>query len=413
MSIPTVNETFVFFCVALITAAPFFFRYWLSLYPVRTLESIDLTTSRLSILIFVALFAGAFVFGHDSRKTGEVLLCAAILSFSILYQTRFRHIEKQNQEKLPVVSRTRPGVAKRIALGKLGFLTIICTLCLVLMKVPFLAPLLLLAYPFFTPRLLRLQYPSIKMAESDLKTELRGIFARAKTKLTEIYILDSGVTQNPNAMMAKNTLFITLDLFEKLDETELKAVICHEASHLKAGHLWKRLLASTGYFMLVVFWFVFPTALAFTGSIQAIVVAGVFALCAHTFFISKMIARQELEADLGAVHLGASSDSLISALYKLSPEKTPTTHWTTRLIFGVFHPTLAQREATLRAGVLPRPPKLQVKSFAWAYSLFVVGYVFHVAQTLDLNAGRTVASVANAKPDPAKVSHLDEASDRR
>jgi hypothetical protein len=118
-----------------------------------------------------------------------------------------------------------------------------------------------------------------------------------------------------------------------------------------------------------------------------------------------MIARQELEADLGALDLGASSNSLISALHKLSPDHAPATHWTTRLIFGAFHPSPAIREATIRKGSLPEKAKFQAKSFAWAYSLFVVGYVFHVAQTIDLKASRSPANISHlvGTPDGRKV----------
>ena len=402
MSMPTLNDLFVLSCIAVITAAPFFFRYWLLRYPVRTLESIDQTVSRLSIIIFVALFAGAFVFGHQSRKIGEILLGAAILSFSFLYQSRFRYLVKQSSGTANLSSESpaqKPDL--NALLRKFTFLLLGITLAFIVAKCPLML-VGLLFYPYFMPHLVRFKYQATAMNESALKDEFKTIFASAGTRVREIYLIDSE-TYKRNAMMVGSSLFITLDLFQKLNDAEMAAVISHEASHLQKRHSLKRVASSFGAFVLISFWIFLPTTLAFMGSQTAIFLAVPILVVANNYFLGKIIRRQEMEADLGAVELGASSDALISALYKLSPpRKSKDIAWSTRLVFGSYHPTTEEREAVIRSGELPKSAYFQRKKYAYAYSLLVLGYTFHVANQMSVaEINRTVASTAH----PATISH--------
>jgi Zn-dependent protease with chaperone function len=408
MSMPNLNDLFVLSCIAVITAAPFFFRYWLKRYPVRSLDSIDQTTSRLSIVIFVALFAGAFVFGQRSAKIAEVLLGAAILSFSILYQSRFRYLVNQNlvDRTTGVNAKPTPATQNPDFAGLSRKFTIFAAaagFALLVSKFPVLL-LSLLFYSYFMPYLVRFKYAATVMNDSDLKDEFKNRFKKAGTKVHEIYLIDSE-TYTRNAMMVGNSLFITLDLFQKLTDAEMAAVISHEASHLQKRHSLKRVAGSFGAFVLVSYWIFLPTTLVFMGSQAAVLLAVPFLVLANNFFLGKIIRRQEMEADLGAVDLGASSDALISALQKLSPpSKSKTVPLSTRLVFGNYHPTTDEREAVIRAGSLPKTAYFQHKKYAYAYSLLVLGYTFHVANQL---------SLTESQRNPATISHVETVSTSR
>jgi Zn-dependent protease with chaperone function len=420
MSMANLNDLFVLSCIAVITAAPFFFRFWLKRYPMRTLESIDQTTSRLSIVIFVALFAGAFVFGQRSAKIAEVLLGAAILSFSILYQSRFRYLVNQNLVDRTTGVNAKPTrgtqsarnsrnaqSARKVDLvglsRKFTLFAFAVSFAFLVSKFPVMLASLLL-YPYFMPYLVRFKYAATVMNESDLKDEFKNRFKKAGTKVHEIYLIDSE-TYTRNAMMVGSSLFITLDLFQKLNDAEMTAVISHEASHLQKRHSLKRVAGSFGAFVLVSYWIFLPTTLAFMGSQAAVFLAVPFLILANNFFLGKIIRRQEMEADLGAIELGASSDALISALHQLSPPgKSKTVPLSTRLVFGNYHPSTEEREAVIRAGSIPKNAYFQHKKYAYAYSLLVLGYTFHVANQL---------SLTESTRNPATISHVETVSTSR
>ncbi len=208
-------------------------------------------------------------------------------------------------------------------------------------------------------------------------------------------------------MLARRTLFLTLNLFEKLTENELKAVVYHEAAHLKQNHLWKRLFSAMVYLCLGIFWAVLPFCLWMPGDIGAATGAIFLAIFIQLFFLGRKIYQQEIEADLVAVEMGASSDALISALEKLSPGSEKEISPLTRLVFGVYHPTAFTRIQAIRSGGVTRDNEIfPKKQYFAAYSLFVVGFLFYSAQNLEANPTRSPAH-------SAKVSHSETSATRR
>jgi Zn-dependent protease with chaperone function len=401
MSMLSLNEVFVFACVATITGAPFYFRYWLKRDSSVFVDSVDKMTSRLSTLIFVALFMGAFVFNDGSRKTGEILLGAAILSFSFLYQSRFRFQQIKAANPLPKAD-------PESRLRDLALLSVVAGILFAMTYSPYFMPLMLVLV-FRRDLILRLRYKNTKMAESKLKLEFKSIFLKAGTEIKEVFVINEGARMQNNAMIAGKSLFITLDLFEKLDEIELKAVVSHEASHLKLGHPLKRIFAAVGTMMLAFFWFFFPVSLHFQGNYAVFFGVVPLIVVVQGYLFGKIVRRQELEADLGALYLGASSTALISALEKLSPVSKNTSS-PRRLYLGVTYPTTAERIKVIRAGELPDAARFQYKKYAWAYSLLVIGYSFHVVQTAQFSAQRSLASV---QAKGANIAHLEPANSDR
>ncbi len=405
---PSLNQLFVYVCIAVITGAPFYFRYWLSRWPALTLSQIDKRVSILTTSIFVALFAGAFVFGSDSRALGEILLGAAILSFSFLYQSRAHYFNRATPAKKISTAR-----ALKINQKKLGFILALCLAALACSQFPLLAPVLVIAYPFITPYLIRLQHHCEKMAESGLKSSILEVFTKANVNLREIYLIDTGTQKASNAFVANRTLFLTLDLFEALNEDELNAVIAHEASHLKMKHISKRIFQGIGYFFLTLFWISVPATFLFNGNPLAVAVSAFLAIFAQMIFISRIVYRQELEADLGAIRLGASGEALISALHKLSPARSAFKSPMVRFFSGAFHPTNEERTAMIRMGELPQKSVvLPKKAYFLAYSLFVVGYVFHAAQSFEPDSNRSLASNSAKISRVEKTQATDESHER-
>lgn len=402
MSHHNLNELFVFACIGIITGAPFFFRVWVQNRSPADLYAIDKMTSFLTTAIFIALFAGAFVFSEANRAVGEVLLVASILSFSFMYQSRWRAIQPKN----PSSQTTNATRSFRASFVKLLFSGAALALLALFRQYPPLMALVLFA-PLFIPLFIRMRSASEKMADSSFKTDILSVFRDAGVNLQEIYLIDSGTADqtqsNANAMVAGSrfgrgifgrTLFITTALFETVTAPELHAILLHEASHFKLNHIPKRVIYGMIFLFLSLFWIAMPITLQFQQEPMAIVAATVAVLIAQFYLIGRLVYRQELEADLGAVQEGASRDALISALKKLNgAQYSQERSWLTRLVFGVFHPSGAEREKNLTFGEIPKSmDAIPHKPYCFAYSLFVVGFVFWSAQNRVSNDTRTPAS---------------------
>jgi hypothetical protein len=117
----------------------------------------------------------------------------------------------------------------------------------------------------------------------------------------------------------------------------------------------------------------------------------------------RVVHRQELQADWGAIELGASSQALASALHKLMND-IPVPHPLERLLMGMHYPTLQERlESILSQGAASSRPLIPQKAFMSAYSLLVVGIVFWSAR----NIGTPDRSPANEVANPANIAHLE------
>jgi len=353
--------------------------------------------------MFGLLFAGTFAFSSPSRKLGEALLAAAILSFGFLYQMRNHHLQGRVPELNAAVAGTR-------VRNQFLFLVLLVSFLMLLRQYP-LCVLLLLFVPTFRDYLFRLTHSTSILSDSPLKLEFQAIFKRAGVTLREIYLINSS-TNNPSstAMVAGRSLFLTLDLFSKLNESELKAVVCHEASHLRLRHPWKRTIAAIGSTLLAFFWFYFPLSINHFSDMRIIFYVIPLIALVQNSILSRIARRQEIEADLGALDLGATDIDLISALQKLSPYPRAKKNWSSRQIFGNTHPSVEDRVWAILNRKVADNFYFNHKKYAYAYSVLVFGYAFTQAQKLNLNLNRYPASDLNAQ---ANIAHLEPNSTLR
>jgi Zn-dependent protease with chaperone function len=390
MSNPGLGECLVFVCLALITGVPFYFKYWLDRERPLIQDRLDRRTHLLSGVVFAALFAGAFLYPRHSWKVAQVLLGAAILSFSILYQTRGRYLAR-----LSGLGTAKPTASFRQSAARMGIGLVWCAVFSWNPLFILIAPLLV---PFLMPAFLRLQYATQVMADSPLKQRIESVFEKSGVPLSRIQIIDETGTGSRNAFIAGTgmgrgafgrTLFIGLGLFEALDHEELNAVVLHEAAHVRLHHVRNRWLAAMVLFILCCFWTVIPAAFLFPGDTGVLVAAFLMAGMAQVWLLGRVIHRQELEADREAVSMGAGSEALARALIKLDTGAAGP------------YPSLEKRIESLREGLPANPGLLPQKSFLSAYSMLVIGVVLWSAQNL---APKTTpqASIARSELDGAR-----------
>jgi Zn-dependent protease with chaperone function len=390
MSNPGLGESLVFICLAVITGIPFYFKVWLDRERPVLQDRLDRRTNLLSGMIFIALFAGAFLYPRHSWKVAQLLLGASILSFSILYQTRGRYLARMSGQIAAKPEASFRQSAARMCIGLI--------LCAAFSWNPLLILIAPVLVPFLMPAFLRLQYATQVMADSPLRQRIERAFADSGVPLSRIQIIDETGTGSRNAFITGTgmgrgafgrTLFIGLGLFEILDDSELHAVVLHEAAHVRLHHLRNRGLAALGLFILCSFWTVIPAAFLFPGDTGLLVAAFLMAGMAQMWLLGRVIHRQELEADREAVSLGAGSDALARALVKLDTGS-----------IGPY-PRLEERLSALRDGLPADSGILPQKSFLSAYSMLVIGVVLWSAQNLAPKASNQ-ASIARSELDGAR-----------
>jgi Zn-dependent protease with chaperone function len=378
---PDTRETTLLICLGILAGAPFYFKNWLDRTRPVLAETVQKKTTALSLLIFAALFGGGFLFRQEHSKIAGALLVGAILSFSFLYQFAGRYQEQMNRRTLsPGASHgaNLRQTAARFAFGALLLLLFSKANLLIL-----LAPALI---PLMTPLFLRLQYACTPMSDSELKSSILAVFARESVPLSRIYIIDEPTSGQKNAFLAGTgigfgpfgrTLFITLPLIETLNEGELKAVVLHEAAHAVQSHNRKRFLASVGLMVLATFWITLPVAFLMPTHLLALSASILLTVFIQALLLSRVIAKQEHEADLLAVQMGASSNALISALRKLTDGNDGIRNPLLRTLSGNLYPTLEARIACIGACEVPRRARIfRNPAHSLAYSLLVLGVMF-------------------------------------
>ncbi|NDG86041.1 MAG: hypothetical protein EBX52_13510, partial [Proteobacteria bacterium] len=262
-----------------------------------------------------------------------------------------------------------------------GRFAIGAALCAILAKFS----LAILFLPFVMPLFIRLQHRCTPMADSALKSEIIANFKNEGVMLANILIVDEPDSSANNAFIAGTgfgagpfgrTLFVTLGLFKALDREEFRAVMLHEAAHLKLNHATKRVLSAVFMTVIAAFWVALPATFLFHGHFAAIALSVIGTVILQALLMSRVIAKQEHEADLAAVAMGASSDALVAALEKVSSGTNEIEHPFLRVLNGHLYPSVRSRIASIRACELPRRLAVRSMAPAMAYSLLVLGVVF-------------------------------------
>ncbi|HAZ00258.1 MAG TPA: peptidase M48 [Opitutae bacterium] len=228
---------------------------------------------------------------------------------------------------------------------------------------------MVVAYPMFIMPLFNKLEP---MEAGELKTRLFALADRTGFQAQTILVMDgSKRSGHSNAFFSGFGRFRRIVLFdtliEQMEPDELEAVLAHEIGHYKLGHIPKMMamaaVSSLGMFA-VLGWLAnaawFTRAFHFSSSAegQIVPVLLLFMLLSGlvTFWLSPLTSRlsrkHEYEADAFARDAMGGYAPLSQALRKLHKENL--SNLTPHPLYSNFHyshPTLVEREASLRSKV--------------------------------------------------------------
>jgi STE24 endopeptidase len=202
--------------------------------------------------------------------------------------------------------------------------------------------------------------------DEELEADIRGLMDKVGIKVSRIFKMDASKrTKHTNAYftgIGKVKRIVLYDtLIEKMDKDEILSVLAHEAGHWKKRHLLKHIAATEaialiaiyaayqllqGDFLIELFhiekssFFAKVIILGFIGSI----VTFPFSPVSHYF--SR---RHEKEADRYSYELTGNSESMISALVKLSKDNLSNLHpHPFYALFHYSHPPVLERIKSIR-----------------------------------------------------------------
>ena len=422
------NTIFTFLLLATTTAIPFYFQYWVKSAN-REVDQIQAMSARCTGGILVHLFLFSFISSpsseHSLHTNGMIGFGACIFSIFLLFHFRSKTIHEIR--KVTVDPRARFIHSVRNFLALAASYGIYFTVAHLLSPLTGTLPSIVIgitALFYLSPFIVRIWFSSTPMYPSELKDEIVQIFADAGVNIRRVYLMDTDKVKLSNAMVCgpkygfgpfSRSLFITQNLFEVLEHDELRAVICHEASHFKLHHLIKRGAASFSAFLLGIVVVGFPVSLlstllftkgAATSSMVLMVVLNIFF---QFSFLFRVIRKQEFEADIEAVNLGADPAKLISALEKITrfnggTEKKQDS--LTRVFLGSGHPSVSERKEAILHGAVPEsasifPQKKWVLSYVGGVAaLFAITLTW--APNAHRGAERVVASEPASEPDSTR-----------
>ncbi len=204
------------------------------------------------------------------------------------------------------------------------------------------------------------------LEDKNLENELRELLDKAGLKVSRVFKVDASKrTKHTNAYftgIGKVKRIVLYDtLLEKMDGNEILSVLAHEAGHWKKKHLLKHLVATEtialialyvshqvlqGEFLTELFqieqssFFAKVVVLGFLGSIISVP----FSPLSHYF--SR---KHENEADKFSYELTGNSESMISALVKLSKDNLSNLHpHPLYALFHYSHPPVLERIRSIR-----------------------------------------------------------------
>ena len=202
--------------------------------------------------------------------------------------------------------------------------------------------------------------------DEELESGIRGLMDKVGIKVSRVFKMDASKrTKHTNAYftgIGKVKRIVLYDtLIEKMDKDEIISVLAHEAGHWKKRHLLKHIIATEaialiaiyiayqllqGDFLIELFhiekssFFAKVIIIGFIGSI----VTFPFSPVSHYF--SR---RHENEADKYSYELTGNSESMISALVKLSKDNLSNLHpHPLYALFHYSHPPVLERIKSIR-----------------------------------------------------------------
>lgn len=379
--------------LAVLVAIPFYFQIWIRSRKTWVISEVNAKTARLSCLNLGLLFLSSFLASHEKQNQPSLIVFgASIFSFLLLFSFRTKVI--QHIRKIEVTSKEQFIRSLRSFGGFFGsmglYYLIVFELGRFIGTLPAVAIATLVVIGT-APLMVRILFSCHRMHPSPLKDEIFSIFQKAGVKLGEIYLMDTDKFKMSNALVCgskygfgpmKRSLFLTQNLFHTLDEDELRAVLCHEASHFQLHHIAKRGLSAFLALLAAFIFVMFPIGMIAVTiqskewisalSILSLIINLIF----QFIFIFRVIRKQEYEADLNAVKLGATPQALIGALEKITQFNgghDRNEDWITRHVMGNAHPSLEERRDALLTQQIPKSARiLPEPRFIASYAVIVL-----------------------------------------
>jgi Zn-dependent protease with chaperone function len=376
-----------------LTLIPFYFRQWAHERQTSEINDLNSMASKLCIADLVMMIVSSSLATHAKRDSlTTMVMGAAFISIMLIFSFRsqaaqkIRKIETTPKEKFIQSARSLGGFLSSIGL----YYLIVYQLGKAIGTLPAVAVALVVVIGT-APLMVQILFSCQKMHPSTLKDEIRSVFEKAGVYLGEIYLMDTDRMKMSNALVCgskygfgpfKRSLFLTQNLFETLEEDELKAVICHEASHFQMHHIAKRGFSALFVIVMALLCVGLPIGLIAV-TIQSkewITTLTILNLIGNLIFqytfIFRVIRKHEFEADLNAVNLGANPQALIRALEKISEfngSSQVREDILTRMVMGNAHPTLEERKEALVAHHLPRSARILPETrFVVSYAMVVL-----------------------------------------
>jgi len=202
--------------------------------------------------------------------------------------------------------------------------------------------------------------------DKELESDIHTLMEKAGIKVSRVFKMDASKrTKHTNAYftgIGKVKRIVLYDtLIEKMDHSEVLAVLAHEAGHWKKKHLLKSIVAAESLaliatyisyrilqsdFLLALFhieqgsFFAKVVILGFIGSIAAFPFGPVFN------YFSR---RHENEADRYSYEITGNKESMISTLVKLSKDNLSNLHpHPLYALFHYSHPPVLERIRSIR-----------------------------------------------------------------
>jgi Zn-dependent protease with chaperone function len=396
------NTTFYYILMFAVVGVPFYFHHRaskLQLEGVRATDAdaeiatrINGITARLTVFIIASLYLMSFIAINLKNTTfQEFGYFASLFSFFILHTQHAKIINRIQKSKITPQERFQTSIRNlSIFILFFGIYYVFSSLIPHLGLITFL--LMLVCLNYFIPLFVRLHLDARAMHPSEIKTEIMNVFTSAGNPVGNIYLIDHRRIRGANAFICgpkygfgpfQRSLFVTKNLFEALEPDEIHAVICHEAAHFKKNHLFKRAMMSFFSFVVAAVSISFP--IFFIGNLIPIgtasrmmvyFLATTLTVIAQLVFLFRLIRKQEFEADLEALTIGATVGSLISALEKLTIKNGVSRKKATglgRFIFFEAHPSIEERVEAIRTRTMPTDSRvLPTWQLSLTYASFVI-----------------------------------------
>jgi STE24 endopeptidase len=202
--------------------------------------------------------------------------------------------------------------------------------------------------------------------DEELESGIRALMEKAGIKVSRVFKMDASKrTKHTNAYftgIGKVKRIILYDtLIEKMDRAEVISVLAHEAGHWKKKHILKHIVATEVIALITIYISYELIQGNFLIDFLNISESSFFAKLVALGFISSVVSfpfgpvfhyfsrKHEKEADKYSYDLTGNSESMISALVKLSKDNLSNLHpHPLYALFHYSHPPVLQRIRSIR-----------------------------------------------------------------